>query len=104
MADKEYIEREAVINRLKQSIEWCKTELEEGEFKRGCIASLRDEIGNIRHNKVIPTVDVVEVVRCKECGHRGTSDCPMVYYSEYEGEYVDPTYDNDFCNRGKRRE
>ncbi len=80
----EYIEREAVINRLKQSIDWCENELENGEFKRGCIASLRDEIGNLSHNKTIPNADVAEVrrgrwiwlesevpyCRCSLCGHK----------------------------------
>lgn len=58
---KEYIEREAVLNRLEQSMRWCENELEIGEFKRGCMASLRDEIGNIKHSEVIPSADVEEV-------------------------------------------
>lgn len=84
MAEKEYIEREAVIERLKQSIKWCENELELGEFRRGCIASLRDEIGNLKHSEVIPTADVAEVVHgewqqnkyyksiyyCSKCGRR----------------------------------
>ena len=42
----------------------------------------------------MPTVDAVEVVRCKNCKHR---------YSDSWCEYVD--YDDNFyCARGKRKE
>lgn len=48
-----------------------------------------------------PTVDAVEVVRCKDCK----------YYEEYKnGEYrcwkmiLDPAKPTDFCSRGERRE
>lgn len=50
-----------------------------------------------------PTADVVEVVRCKDCKFRGTDDCLNSYYSEYEGVYVDPMDDDDFCSYGERR-
>lgn len=51
----------------------------------------------------IPTADVVEVVRCKDCKFRGTDDCLNSYYSEYEGAYVDPMDDDGFCSYGERR-
>lgn len=53
--------------------------------------------------ELIPTVDAVEVVRCKDC----------VYYNASEGfcEYLSNNYapavdmeENDFCSKGKRRE
>ena len=47
--------------------------------------------------------DVVKVVRCKDCKFRGTDDCLNSYYSEYEGAYVDPMDDDDFCSYGERR-
>ena len=40
-----------------------------------------------------PTVDAVEVVRCKDCKHR---------YSDSWCEYVDD--DNFYCARGERKE
>ena len=60
----------------------------------------------------IPTADVVEVVRCKDCEHRHTFGCPM-YHEEYidwdddgywETDLIihDATNDNDFCNYGER--
>lgn len=51
----------------------------------------------------LPTADVVEVVRCKDCKFRGTDDCSNSYYLECEGAYVDPMEDDDFCSYGERR-
>ena len=59
-----------------------------------------------------PAVDAVEVVRCWECKHRESRDCPMcheVYYYDEDdgGDYyvidraVDP---NGFCCAGERRD
>ncbi len=59
-----------------------------------------------------PTIDAVPVVRCRECKHRETVDCPMCH-EEYHfdeddgGDYslwtrmVDP---NGFCSCGERKE
>ena len=57
-------------------------------------------------------IDAVPVVRCRECKHRSTEDCPMYFHSSYwhEGyeEYVDDdtdhTEDDYFCPEGKRKE
>lgn len=53
----------------------------------------------------------VDVVRCRECIHRYTENCPMYFHSSYwhEGyeEYVDDdtdhTEDDYFCPKGKRK-
>ena len=58
------------------------------------------------------TVDAVPVVRCRECIHRYTENCPMFFHASYwhEGyeEYVDDdtdhTEDDCFCPEGKRKE
>ena len=58
------------------------------------------------------TIDAVPVVRCRECKHRSTEDCPMYFHSSYwhEGyeEYVDDdtdhTEDDYFCPKGERKE
>ena len=60
----------------------------------------------------IPAVEAVPVVRCRECKHRSTEDCPMYFHSSYwhEGyeEYVDDdtdhTEDDYFCQEGERKE
>ena len=60
-----------------------------------------------------PTADVVEVVRCRDCVHRQTVNCPM-YHEEYidwdddgywETDLIihDATKDNGFCFCGERR-
>ena len=41
------------------------------------------------------TVDAVEVVRCKDCGHYHENVCPIWCYTE--------TKPDDFCSYGERR-
>ena len=54
----------------------------------------------------IPTADVAEVVRCKDCEHRGTLKCPMFDYEyrEWSEDYeeIDSTEDDGFCHYGER--
>ena len=52
-----------------------------------------------------PTVDAVEVVRCKDCRYQGRASCPTYY--EDRMTYRDCWAldgDNDFCSYGERRE
>ena len=50
-----------------------------------------------------PTVDAVEVVRCKDCIRRyDTDECPMCFLSE--GQYYEFTRDDGFCDRGERKD
>lgn len=55
----------------------------------------------------LPTIDAVEVVRCKDCKYRGTSyDCPFrqLMFTAAEGShYVDKTTDYGYCSFGARR-
>ena len=59
-----------------------------------------------------PTIDAVPVVRCRECKHRYTGNCPMYFHDFYwlegYGEYVDDdtdhTEDDYFCPKGERKE
>ena len=51
----------------------------------------------------MPTVDAVEVVRCKDCIRRyDTDECPMCFLSE--GQYYEFTRDDGFCDRGERKD
>lgn len=56
----------------------------------------------------LPTIDAVEVVRCKDCKRRGTSyDCPLrrLIFTEAEGyHYADSTTDDGYCSFGERKE
>ena len=47
-----------------------------------------------------PTVDAVEVVRCKECKHLMLSDC----YGECGKGHMGIVSPDDFCSYGERKE
>ena len=59
-----------------------------------------------------PTIDAVPVVRCWECKHRYTENCPMYFhdsywhegYEEYADDDTDHTEDDYFCSKGERKE
>lgn len=48
-------------------------------------------------------VDAIEVVRCKDCKHRGTDYCPMHYKGVHANEDFLKKVDNDFCSYGERK-
>ena len=60
-----------------------------------------------------PTIDAENVVRCKDCKHRGNIDeCPM-RYCEYvwdhddgglDEDVYDVTEDDGFCHRGVKKD
>ncbi len=58
----------------------------------------------IRSIKDAPTVDAVEVVRCKDCKHRGTDYCIFHINGEPADEELLRKLDNDFCSYGERKE
>ena len=47
-----------------------------------------------------PTVDAVEVVRCRDCKYLMFSDC----YGECSKGYLGIVRPDDFCSRGERKE
>lgn len=49
-----------------------------------------------------PTVDAVEVVRCRDCKHRGTDYCIFHIKGEPADEELLRKLDNDFCSYGER--
>ena len=51
-----------------------------------------------------PIVDVVEIVRCWECKHRGTDDCIFHIKGEPADEELLLKLDNNFCSYGERKE
>ena len=72
------------------------------------IAEKRCGVVNIKHIDEQPTVDAVEVVRCKDCKHwlhmeDGFGDCTNGRF-HLDG-HADPSmYADDFCSCGERRE
>ena len=51
-----------------------------------------------------PTVDAVEVVRCRDCKHRGTDYCIFHIKGEPADEELLIKFDNDFCSYGERKD
>lgn len=73
--------------------------------------ALRRTEGKLVHHIIheLPTIDAVEVVRCKDCKHRQTDECPMLhdddYYDEDDGWdsiTFDYTKDDGFCHKGAK--
>ena len=89
MAEKEYIEREALLKRLCDSDP----------------ANMEDYYYNAI--KEAPAADVVEVVRCKDCKHYSFAQSINRYECNiFNGAYEFigyPTKPNDFCSYGERK-
>ena len=76
----------------------------QGQAMRGGIRKALREI------ETSQTVDAVEVVRCRDCKHRGfAGECPMCYTEDfYNEDYgydywdVDKTVDEGFCHCGEK--
>ena len=90
----EYIEREALIERLELLAR------HEDGFRQSVILGV---VHGIKHE---PTADVVEVVRCKDCKHwecYGGED-------KHKGDCLELVgldscmYENDFCSYGERKD
>lgn len=88
----EYIEREAFIKRLENEAD-----------KSSDIINLLilNGIANIvRDKNIAPDVNVVEVVRCKECVHYNTSSCADGF--GWCNWYDNGQISNNFCSFGER--
>ena len=77
---KKYVELDAIIDRLDD--EWG-------------FLGMREELYNL------PTADVAEIVRCKDCALRKTEDCAMYFECDC-GEQCSWETDNDYCSLGKK--
>ena len=93
MTEKEYIERETLI-------EFCKKIMNKCAAPVSWANAYADFIDDIEKQ---PSADVVEVVRCCDCKFRKTKDCAMYYECDCGQQYSWET-DNDFCSFGKRRD
>lgn len=49
-------------------------------------------------------LSTIDIVRCIECKHRNTANCPMAWFDEYLQDYKSCNLDNDFCSDGERRD
>lgn len=87
--DKEYIERKDVLKELNRNSITKKITLADG-------VSIYDTIKNI------PTTDVVEVVRCKNCKHFITDTFKRTMCNRTFTMFE--MNENDFCSYGERKE
>jgi hypothetical protein len=104
---KEYIDREALLNRLEESSDTWWKGLGRSWWAHSVI--LKDNF--VRLIREAPTADVVEVVRCKDCEYwKDTSTDAITGY--HWGECIKPlgdyryceTAEYDFCSYGERKE
>ena len=85
----EYIEREALIKQFESN---------GSRFTYG--KKIVD--GIVSRINMQPAVDVVEVVRCKDCKYRKTAECLMYVECDCGSQHTWEC-DNDFCSYGERR-
>ena len=103
----EYIEREPLLESLRESYETLKLIRNELKYEKAIAledAQLITFMECILRVKEQPTADVVEVVRCKDCMHRYIPERCALWYGHYDGKdyYVDRG-DNFYCSYGERR-
>jgi hypothetical protein len=102
------ISRSALLEELSKG-----TIIPDDMYSEGIMAGVDYAIKKI---EAAPAVDAVEVVRCKDCKHRGDDICcPMCFEEEsvidegdgyFDTDYIthDRTVDDGFCDRGERRD
>ena len=95
---KEYIEREVALNELKEELEM-NTPMCTEEQNHFIDLGLKIAIKDIER---LPSADVVEVVRCKDCANskHWYADKRMCFLWNESGIGV---FENDFCSYGEKR-
>ena len=101
--EKWLIDAKAVIKGLQKEISECECAISTDnpfvKFQKRTIPKLLQNV--IDYIALFPTVDAVEVVRCKDCKHcsQNTPD-GLHWCDEHE---VGSLMDDDFCSYGERR-
>ena len=78
----------------------------EAALKRSCLMMIGNYIGefvDVADIKKIPSVDVVEVVRCKDCKFLHPAAAANRFYCDWHREAFETSLDA-FCSYGERRE
>ena len=91
MAEKKYIDRDALINDFESDLIIRMFYNLKGSPRPKTI-DIADVIKRVEN---FPTEDVVEVVRCKDCKFYGNGDCSV--------QSVRSMWPNDYCSYGERR-
>lgn len=92
MAEKKYIDRDALINDFESDLIIRMFYNLKGSPRPRAI-DIADVIKRIED---FSTEDIVKVVRCKDCKFYGNGDCSV--------QSVRSMYPNDYCSYGERRE
>ena len=93
--EKRLIDANALMEKLSRMIEYCKT-----DSKVNGLTALF-QVGDAVMD--CPTVDAVEVVRCKDCKHWGyVVGCG--HYCECYANQMADTEADDFCSYGERKD
>lgn len=96
MAEKEYIERKATIETLKDNV----TEMESDIYYGSNKGVPKDDIEDIVNE--IPVADVIEVVRCKDCKYWKEEDFGM--FCSHWASMLTESQAYDYCSHGERKE
>lgn len=88
---KEYIEKQALINELASTTPF------------GYVSSV---LGKVTFNVIskMPTADVVEVVRCKDCIYYNSNSCFNRQWDLESSTEIPMVREDDFCSYGERKE
>lgn len=91
MAEKEYIDRDAVLDLLTN---------------RDVVINPNDEVANIREDvECLPAADVRPVVLCRDCVHYEMGVCLKIYDDgEANKDAWQERKPDDFCSYGEKRE
>lgn len=96
MAD-EYIKREALLEEISETVVFT--------VKKGTplpTSEMRGANKVIDRIKSAPAADVVEVVRCKDCRKKHTTDCSL-WYATFNGtDYFIERGEDFYCSYGER--
>lgn len=97
MAEKKYIDRDALINDFESDLIIRMFYNLKGS-PRPMAIDIADVIKRIED---FSTEDIVKVVRCKDCKYCNTISCPT-YIDNLNGDDTQILSGNDYCSRGKR--
>ncbi len=81
-------------------------DLDKIPFVVGFDAETDEEIRLVTKKQLdeMPTADVVEVVRCKDCAYCRYVDGEDIYKCDRRGYYSEEVKPTDYCSYGERRE
>ena len=101
MAD--YIDREELLKRIDEVSKSIDFVADDKYVNKDWIAGQRMRLENVKFDvEHMPSVDAVEVVRCKDCKHHKYGLC---FVFSFEGKYEDfkfNTEDDFFCKWGEK--